>query len=252
LNLNNLFGFIFVLVCFGLVIYFGVAARNRQARAWREIPAFGKLRRAVGLAVEAGTRLHISIGRGAINSPQGASGLAGTVLLERLARAASIGDRPPIATSGDGSLGILSQDTLRSAYRVMGVENQYDPNSGRVAGLTPFSFTAGTMPIIRDEQVSISVLAGNFGSEAVLMTDAAERSGSPTIGGTDNLSGQAVLYAAADETLIGEEVFAGGAYLGAGPMHEASLTMQDFVRALIVLLMIIASALNLIGIDIIK
>lgn len=57
-------------------------------------------------------------------------------------------------------------------------------------------------------------MIGNFGSEAALINEAAERSGSLTLAGTDTIPGQAVLYATAQEPLIGEEVFAGGNILG--------------------------------------
>jgi len=38
----------------------------------------------------------------------------------------------------------------------------------------------------------------------------------------------------ADHTLVGEEVFAAGAYLSHWPAHLASLVLEDFVRLLIV------------------
>ena len=66
-----------------------------------------------------------------------------------------------------------------------------------------------------------------------------------TLGGTDNLTGQAVLFAAAQEPLIGEETYAGGAYLGAGPMHIASLYAQDILRWVLIGLIVIGAILKL-------
>jgi hypothetical protein len=249
LNLTGIVGLAFVILFFGLMIILAAAGRNRPGRQLREIPAFARLRRAVGLAVEAGTRLHISIGRGPLNGLQGAAAFMGLSMLGRIARAASISDRPPVATSGDGSLSILSRDTLRGAYHTLGAEGQYDPTSGRLAGLTPFSYAVGTIPIIHDEQISASVLIGHFGSEVALINDAAEQSDSLTVAGTDNLPGQAVLYATTQEPLIGEEVFAGGAYLGAGLMHEASLRTQDLLRIFLTIFIIAAAILRLFGLD---
>ena len=168
---------------------------------------------------------------------------------DRVARAASISDRPPITTTGNGSLGILARDTFSGAYRSLGAEAQFDPTSGRVVGLTPLSYAAGTLPVIHDEQVSANLVAGHVGSEIALLTEAAERSGSLTVAGTDDITGQAVLYATATEPLIGEEVFAGGAYLGAGPMHESSLRAQDMLRIFVIILILLASLLNFTGLD---
>jgi hypothetical protein len=58
-----------------------------------------------------------------------------------------------------------SQDTLSGTY-VDWRRFQYNL-TGRVGGLTPVSYAAVTLPVIYDEQVSATVLAGYFGSEAV-------------------------------------------------------------------------------------
>lgn len=237
-----------VVIFFVLIIVFTFAARRRPRNYLREIPAFEKLGRAVGLAVEAGQRLHLSLGRGGIDGVQGASALVGLSVLERIARAASVSDRPPVATSGEATEALLSQDTLRGAYRDIGEAGQYDPDSGRLTGVTPFSYAAGVMPVIFDQQVSANVLAGHFGSEVALITDAGERSGSLTLAGSDSIPGQAILYATAQEPLIGEELYASGAYIQAGPTHTASLRVQDIFRWILVLVILAGAAMKFFGV----
>jgi hypothetical protein len=75
--------------------------------------------------------------------------------------------------------------------------------------------------------------------------------GSLTLAGTDNLTGQAVLYATAHEPLIGEELYAGGAYLQAGPIHTASLQAQDAIRWLLVGVILIGIVLKVVGLDLV-
>ncbi len=249
MDLMGILGLLLILVSFGLIVILAAAGRNRPGRHLREIPAFTRLRRAVGLAVEVGTRLHISLGRGNFLGTQNAAAFSGLVMADRIVRAASISDRPPVATAGEGILGILAQDNMRGVYRALGVESQYDPNSAQITGLTPFSYAAGTIPLIHDGQVSANLLSGHFGGEAALIADAAERSGSLVIGGSDSLPGQAVLYAVAQEPLIGEEVFAGGAYLGAGAIHEASLRTQDILRWLLIVAILLGAILKFTGLS---
>lgn len=234
--------FLFLLIIFTLVI------RKRPERRLREIPAFTRLGRLIGLAVEAGKRVHVSLGYGGVNDIPGASGLVGLTMLQRIARAASISDQPPIASSGEGTLGILSQDTLRSAYQAIRSENLYDPIYGQISGLTPLSYAAGTLPIIFDQQVSTSVLTGHFGSEVALIVDANDRVGSQTLAGSDSLEAQAILYASAQDPLIGEELYTGGAYLNAGLLHQASLRTQDAMRWIIILGILVGGVLKLFGV----
>jgi hypothetical protein len=243
----GILGLVFVLVFLALIVLFVVYERSHQGRPLRPIPAFDRIRREIGLAVEAGKRLHITLGRGSITGQEAGSALIGLQVLERISRTASISDKPPVATSGDGSLAILSQDTSQAVLRSTGGESQFDPATGRLAGLTPFAYAAGTIPVILDEQVAATIVAGHFGSEVALITDAADRNGSMTLAGSDNLSAQAVIYATAAEPLIGEELYAAGAYLNAGPAHQASLRAQDIIRWVLVGVILTGAALKLIG-----
>lgn len=238
------FGVVFL--CAALIGAFSVL-RARNAAPLRNIPAFDRLRRAIGRLVEDGSRLHVSLGRGELVTPHGASALAGLSLLRRLADLTSAGDKPPIATSGDAALAILSQDTLQGAAENSSLVG-FDPSAGRLTGLTPFSYAAGVIPSISDENVSATILMGNFGMEAALLTDAADRAGTFSLAGSDNLAAQAVLYATAGEPLIGEEMYAAGAYSESGPFHAASLTAQDILRWLAILVMLGGALLKMAGI----
>jgi hypothetical protein len=233
---------------FAAVLLLGITLlRRRYPGAVRRIEAYERLNRSVGLAVESGTRLHISLGRGNLFTTRGASALAGLAMLRKLSERTSLSDRPPIVTSGDASLTILSQDTLQSGYRAAGAEDQYRFSTGRLTGLTPFAYAAGTIPITRDESVSTNVFIGDFGAESALLVDAAERENSSLIAASDNLSAQSVFYASAQDPLIGEELFAAGAYVGAGASHDASLVVQDILRWLVILAIIIGSLLKFMG-----
>jgi len=201
----------------------------------------------VGLAVENGTRLHVSLGRGALLTARGGSALAALAMLRRLAERTSVSDRPPVVTAGDASLAILSQDTLQSGYRAAGAEDQYRFSTGRLTGLTPFSYAAGAVPMIHDENVTANIIIGDLGTESALLVEAADRQNTSLIAASDNLAAQSVFYAAAQDPLVGEELFAAGAYVGAGASHGASLNVQDILRWLIILAILIGAGLKILG-----
>lgn len=91
---STFLGFVFTLLCLGLILFFIFYDRSRNILDLRAIKAFKHFRREVDLAVEAGKRLHISLGRGSINDLQGGSAFIGLTILDRCARAASNSDRP--------------------------------------------------------------------------------------------------------------------------------------------------------------
>ncbi len=237
-----------VVVFAGLLLLILALPKGQRTPKLRVIPALTRLYRAMGLSVEDGTRLLLSLGPGDLISRNGASALAGFALLRHVTARTSLSDRPPVAVAGDASLALLAQDTMEAGYRAAGAAEFYQPTSGRLTGLTPFSSIAGTMPIVRDENVSATVLMGHFGVEAALLADAAERGNTLLIGSSDDLASQAALFASANEALIGEELFAAGAYLEGSPARTASLTVQDVLRWLIIAALGAGAALRLLGI----
>ncbi len=243
----SLAGILVIVLALILMIVFMLINRRTPWRGFRAIPAFSRLRQAIFLAVEDGSRLHVSIGKASLFSQQNASGLVGLSMLERIAQLSSISDRPPVATSGDGSFAILSQDTMRAAYRSNNAPELYEPDRGRLAGATSLSYTAGTFPAIFDENVSTNILIGSFGPEVALMADAARKKNSYLLAASDALPAQAVLYALTSEPLIGEELYAGGTYLQTNPSHAASLRTQDVLRWLVIVSILVGAVLKLLG-----
>lgn len=248
-QMDTIVGLGLIVIAAVALFVLAVPLRSRVRRVFRIIPGIVRLRRAIGLTVENGRRLHVSLGQAGLTGASGAVSLAALSTLDRIAALSMISDRPPIATSGEGSLSILSQDELRAAYRDGNALEQYDPNRGRLGGVTPLSYVAGTLPVIRDEQVSTNILVGNFGPEVGLMTDAAFRQQAFVVAASDSLPAQAVIYAAAQEPLIGEELFSVPAYLQAGPFHVASLQVQDILRWVVIALMLVGIILKLLGIN---
>ncbi|WKZ49456.1 MAG: hypothetical protein QY306_08800 [Anaerolineales bacterium] len=236
-----------ILIFAALLLLAFTAWRKRTPASLRRIEAYDRLNREVGLAVENGTRLHISLGRGNLFTARGGSALAGLALLRRIAERTSVSDRPPIVSSGNASLTILSQDTSQSGYRAAGAEEGFRVTAGRLTGLSPFAYAAGTLPIARDDNVSAHMLIGDLGAESALIADAADRQNASLIAASDNLSAQAIFYAAAQDPLIGEELFAAGAYTGAGASHEASLNVQDVLRWLVIIIILGGAALTVLG-----
>jgi len=244
---TGVFGVVVVVLVVVLMVILTMLQR-RSSFSFRKIPALPRLRRSVSLVVEDGTRLHVSLGRGSLLTPFGAAAYPGLGLLQKLGEVTSLSDRPPIATSGDAVLNLVAQDTLRTAHEAVAVDQGFDMNNGRLTGLTPFSFAAGVMPTIRDEAISTNVLIGNFGVEVGLLTEAAERQNASVIAASDNLPAQAVLYAVSTDPLIGEELFAAGAYTQAGDMHAASLVAQDVLRWLVIGAIVVGAVLKAIGV----
>ncbi len=234
-----------ILVAFSAVLMIGLyLLKDRVKASFRNIPAFSKFNKSVGTAVEKGTRIHFSLGSADVVRSRTTASFAAISVLRRVVELAASSDEPPVATSGDATLTVLSQDSLRTAYRVAGADQRYKADTGRVSGLTPFSYAAAALSTIYDENISSNVLMGGFGVEVGLLADATERNESFTLAAADSLPAQAVLYASAKDPLLGEELFTSGAYLNAGRTHTVSLYVQDTLRWLIILVLLGGAAMK--------
>jgi len=246
---ESIAGAVLVLLAAGLMFWFSLqrrgAQRGRSRLALRSLLPLQRLHRAIGLAVEDGSRLHVSLGKASILGFNNASAFIGLSILERIGILSSVSDRPPVATSGDGTLAILSQDTVRAAYRISNIPEHYDASQARLAVPTSFSYIAVALPVVHDERVSAHILVGNFGPEIGLLAGAIDREDAFALAGSDSFAAQAVIYASATEALIGEELFAVPAYLQASPMQQAGLRTQDVLRWLVIAALIVGAFVSM-------
>ena len=239
---------ILVFLAFSVLLLGFLYAGSRWPVSIRQLRGFQALRKELERAVESGERVHLSLGTGSLLGPESAPALAGLTILARLASSTAMSDKPVIVSTANGALAMLAQDTLASAYRKVGAESRYDHTSSRMIGPTPFSYASAIPNLLDTEEVSVHILNGAFGSEGALAADFGNRENVFVLAGTDDVQTQALLFATADYPLIGEEVFAGGAYLGDRPIHQASLRAQDVVRIVVIGLILIGTLLKTIGV----
>jgi hypothetical protein len=213
----------------------------------RQIASFRRMGRVIDDVVESGRQLHLSLGSGGLHGLPGTPVVIGLHLLRWLGGLTSRSDYPPIVTSGNGEVGIFSQDVLDQVDRSRAVDPRDQPIDAQIGGLTPFSYAATTICNIKEKQVTINLIVGHFGSEVGLMTDAGERNDALTLGSSDDLSAQAVLYAAAQESLVGEEIFAANAYLQGSANQHASLRAQDIMHWVVITMILVGIILKLSG-----
>lgn len=244
--MSGLYGFGILLLALMLFLGF-LVLRRKAAPILRDIPAFARLARTMGVSVEEGSRLHVSLGRGDVLTPPGSSSYAGLALLRVLVEQTSGSDKPLVVTSGDGLLSLLSQGTVRAGYRSAGAQGSEKRTASRLTGLSPFSYAAGVIPDLSDEKASACVMLGHYGPEVGLLVDAVDRANALAVFASDELSAQSLLYASQEEPLIGEELYAAGAYAGAGTPHQASLQVQDVLRWVVILVLLVGSVIRLIG-----
>jgi len=212
----------------------------------REIRAFTDLRDQLKQAAESGRPLHIALGGGGLGTPDTVSSLAALQVLEGLIDAAVSYDVAPFVTVGDPTLLPLAQDVVRRGYERNDVPDFYDPCLVRFVAPSALAYSAGAVPVGVPEDVSANVVVGVFGAEASLIADISDRHGTPKAAAVDRAQAIGALYPATDRLAVGEELYAAGAQVTGKKGLATSLMVEDVLRYVLALFILMAAAIVLI------
>jgi hypothetical protein len=210
----------------------------------RPIRAFDALQGVTARAIETGRAVHISLGLGGITGDTTADSLAGLSAMEYLADQSAAAGVPPIVTLANPTLLTLAQDVIRRPYGADQEEAAEAARHVRWIAPGPAAYSAGVMGVLGTEAVDANVMIGEFGDEYLLMGEAAHRKKITHIGGASDPNVIPYVYVSADQTLMGEEMYAAGAYLKRKPWHMGSLLAQDFMRWVIALVIVALVIIN--------
>jgi hypothetical protein len=211
----------------------------------RPLPAFQDLQGQAGHATESGGTIHIALGSGALDGADAVTSLASLQAVEALADTAVLYDAPLIITVGDPTLLPLAQDILRRAHERHGLIRRYDPGRVRFVAPSPVAYAAGAANVVASEDVTTNVMIGAFGAEVSLIADAGARRDLPQLAAAAALDAIGALYPATDHLAMGEELYAAGAQMTEERRYLVSLKAQDWLRYLLVALILVIAAVRL-------
>ncbi|HMQ50662.1 MAG TPA: hypothetical protein PKE64_08670 [Anaerolineae bacterium] len=234
MNAGGVYPALAILVLFlGLILFFARRVQAGHFPSLRRIQAFNSIKGAAARAVEEGRPFHLGLGTGHVTDVTTADTLAGLYTLDYLAEQAAATNAPPIVTMADPAAMLLAHNSLRQAYGEKDSDAVKAYRDVRFIGPQPATYAAGLMALLGVEDAAANVLIGRFGDEYLLMGEAAAWRNTEHIGGTSDPNVLPFVYASAQETLLGEEIFATGAYLQRKVAHVGSLLAQDTMRWLI-------------------
>jgi hypothetical protein len=243
-NLYIMLGALALFVVLFILYLSRIEGRRKQGQAeavgMRTIEPYNAAKEGLSRAAETGRAVHTSPGTGSVGGPTTASTLAGLTLVEAMARVSAITGAPAQATTNDAVAYTLTENALRSGYARAGWTMESESGGARfLTQNDPIAYVAAAADVADRQNVSHAVMAGQFGPEALFLVEAQRRSGAQQITGSSDQQGAALMYLSGDQTLIGEEIFASGAYLERRPTHIASLMAQDGLRWAIIVAIIV-------------
>ncbi len=221
-----------------LIWAFTGRVRRQDTAMLRPLSPLDTLHGLLARAAESGRRVHLLLGSAGVGDAHAAVASVGLSALRFLARQGVSLRQAPTVTVADPVLMLLAQDTLYRAYHEAGAGDDYNPTDVQMVAPNPTAYAVGAQDIVDDESVAANVMIGHFGEEYLLIGEAGAQRGTVKAVGSDAVNAQPMMYATAEQVLLGEQVFALPAYLDRRPTHIAALQVQDALRvgAVIVIL----------------
>jgi hypothetical protein len=218
---------LFIFFCIVVVLFIEKARADRNLYI-RRIAGLNAIDEAVGRATELGKKVLYIPGIMSIDENQTIASLAVLSHVARMtARYATELDVP----NKDPLTFASARETVKEAYTQEGRPDLYQESMVHYVTYDQFAFTAAVSGIMVRERPAANFLIGSFYAESLLLAETGQASGAIQIAGTAEVAQLPFFVCACDYTLIGEELYAAGAYLSRQPAMLGSIKGQDWTKA---------------------
>lgn len=216
-NVERSFTFAVLVFMFIAILYGIRRSKSGKDVTIRAIPGFVAIEEAVGRATEMGRPVHYSTGSGVITAVGAPESLVSLDILAATANFCARYDCDLIVTNRNPVVHTIAESVVREAYLRHGTAENFKPENIRFVSELQFPAAAQAMGIMEREKIAANLMFGNFAAEALLLAEAAVGLEAVQIGATTNVLQVPNFVACCDYTLLGDEMFAGGAFYSRDP-----------------------------------
>ena len=216
----------------------------------RRLPAVDAIDEALGRAVEMGKTVVFTHGTGKLETSNSAGSLAAIATLPYVARRTAELDLEMFLPTGSHTAYNVLGEVMRESAIMEGKPELYNPNNVRYLSEVSRAYSAGVMSILMNENVGAAILLGSYHHAGLMVVETANKVGAMSVGGTDSLSQLCWFVAGCDYSLLGEEIYALGAYISEDPVSLGAIAGQDILKMAVLVITVIGLLLRQVGEDV--
>jgi hypothetical protein len=187
-----------------------------------------------------GRPVHYSPGIGDLTNAQT---LASFSTLSHVAKQCAKYDTALIVTNRTPIVYPITEEIVRQAYIEQGKPDAYNPDSVRFISDDQFAYATACVGLMNRELPAANILIGAFWAESLIMAEVGSQTGAIQISGTAHTHQIPFFVAACDYCLIGEEIYAAGAYLSKDPVLMGNLVAQDWGKMAMSLIILVGAVI---------
>jgi hypothetical protein len=233
-----------VLISFLFILGFILYGKGRRKLYIRPIAGLKAIDEAIGRATEMGKPILYSSGLGKMDR---VATMASMNILGSVAEKTAEFRTPLIFPNYDPVVMTTAQEVVKEGYSKAGHPEAYNADNIFFVTQSQFGYAAAVDGIMTRQLPATNLFFGTFEAEALILAETGNSIGAVQIAGTDSTIQLSFFIVACDYTLIGEELFAASGYLTKDPQILGSIKGQDWLKALIVLLILIGGVAGILG-----
>lgn len=218
------------------------ARRGLKIPEIRKVPGLDAIDEAIGRATEMGKPTHYCPGTGDIHL---ADTLASFSILRYVASQSAKYNSELVVTNRRVVVYPITEEIVKQSYIDQGQSDLFKPENVRFFSEDQWAYASACIGMLEREKPAANILIGSFSAEALMLAESGSKINAIQIAGTSKTSQIPFFVVACDYCLIGEELYAAGAYLSRDPNQMATLVAQDlgkmFAICVLVLGLIIAA-----------
>lgn len=222
------------------IMYYTQRAKRGEKLFIRKMAGLDAVEEAVGRATEMGRPVLFIPG---INEIDVMDTIAGLSILGRVAKITARYETPLAVPVRYPMVMAAAQEVVQQAYIAEGRGESYNKDTVRYVAGEQMAFTATVNGYMMRERPAANIFMGAFYAESLLLAETGNAAGSIQIAGTAQPEQLPFFIAACDYTLMGEELFAAGAYLSHEPLMLGGLKGQDLMKVLILIAIFVGAVL---------
>ena len=230
-----------LIYCTAIVIMINRAKGGQKVPEIYKVAGLDALDEAIGRATEMGKPIHYSPGIGGLDNPQT---MASFAALGYAAKMCARYDTTLIVSNRISVVYPITEEIVRQAYIQEGKLESLNLDNVRFFSEDQFAYASACVGVMNRERPAANLLIGGFWAESLILAEVGAQIGAIQIAGTANTHQIPFFVAACDYCLIGEEIYAAGAYLSKDPILVGNLIAQDWGKMLCTALIVVGSLIS--------
>ncbi|HIO06510.1 TPA: LysM domain-containing protein [Candidatus Poribacteria bacterium] len=240
-KISELLGLILVAA---VTLYFIDKAQSGQDMFIRRIPALDAFEEAIGRSAEMGRPVMFIPGNDDVYK---SSSIAAINIFEGAANYAVVMQSHIMSPNQQAVVNQVLSNSLRNIFLYAGRPDLYDEYDVHFETTDQLAYASAVAGSMHRENPAAIFIQGDFGAESLIYAENGNAVGAIQIAGTDNEKQLPYFVVACDYTLLGEELYAAGAYIKKDPIQICTLKAQDVLKLAVFACLIIGSLLALSG-----